>query len=933
MTIILFLVDTSASMNQMTSAGISLLDVSKNAIDTILKHRARDQNTRGIDRYMLLTFEDSPHNVKAGWKESQTVFMDELRTLSASGFTKLGSALSNAFHLLNINRLQSGIDNFGHGRYPHWLEPAVVIVFTDGNAITSSNGITDELDVPRSSAMGSELISEPFRWDQRIFAIVLRMSADLAPNQQETPGIIEPDGSPIDAMCDATGGRSYRITSMRMLNQCLESLVLKLQTGVVLCFEKFGNDVVPSEQSLDCSLDGEDSDVQVELSNEEELKSPDSSCSSTASWHKTRKMIYVPRISPRGYAVSHWPIPENFWPDPMMTSLPTRTAVPVVKFSCRFQEPDLLTDFPFDKYELEPSPLTKYILDLKKPKHCWHTFLPGSSRYSDLGCPFGFLKASWSLCTVSLFVLPYDFPTLFSLIEELRKKLSGKPTAQWCLRFEEYVNSIPPYYMQPLKNAMQRIGFVRLVPEVPENFLNVSVLVYLSNVKGRAKEEFQQLCASVGQNGKETLESNIFNIEAPSLPAEKENDDQASVSALELTDDQDDLTLCLDSDDSQPTARENEFTYPDTSVRVIPRNQLMHLIQQLRLSLGHPSVYDSIMLPAAADSPTVVEDQNAVPVASMGNYQEHLKRVAPPLRDIEPAPARQQAFGNPFKVDKRMLVDETDIGSNFQVNGTANDKIALRKDLSPSPPASPSSSDSIRKRGPLPEDYNFLLRRQEASFGLPVLQQLPLEGYCPNCQCYMCSCVSSPCDMISSKEIDLTYEPTDDYFDEKDVGELKVNEEFDEEREAEEEEEVKEEMHYNMADEYPHEPYGEMVFGLEESEPENDLTSEPSSMSNLEYDISEPSLDDLTFEDEEELTEGEYPSFRSSDISNSMYLIRKHLSMLIRRPGRDYSLIFDLIRGEEDVTLRRDIVCWAVQEAERFKRRNLSNALKTCISL
>ncbi|KHJ45826.1 hypothetical protein D918_04038 [Trichuris suis] len=890
----------------MTSAGISLLDVSKNAIDTILKHRARDQNTRGIDRYMLLTFEDSPHNVKAGWKESQTVFMDELRTLSASGFTKLGSALSNAFHLLNINRLQSGIDNFGHGRYPHWLEPAVVIVFTDGNAITSSNGITDELDVPRSSAMGSELISEPFRWDQRIFAIVLRMSADLAPNQQETPGIIEPDDGPIDAMCDTTGGRSYRITSMRMLNQCLESLVLKLQTGVVLSFEKFGNDAVPSEQSLDCSLDGEDSDVQVELCNEEELKSPDSSISSTASWHKTRKMIYVPRVNPRGYAVSHWPIPENFWPDAMMTSLPTRTAVPIVKFSCRFQEPDLLTDFPFDKYELEPSPLTKYILDLKKPKHCWHTFLPGSSRYSDLGCPFGFLKASWSLCTVSLFVLPYDFPTLFSLIEELRKKLNGKPTAQWCLRFEEYVNSIPPYYMQPLKNAMQRIGFVRLVPEIPENFLNVSVLVYLSNVKGKAKEEFQQLCASVGQSGKESSESNILNIEAPSLPPQKENDDQ-TLSTLELTDDQDDVTLCLDSDDSQPTARENEITYPDTSVRVIPKNQLMHLIHQLRLSLGHPSECDYVTLPAAVDSPVVVEDQNAVPVASMGNYQEHLKRIAPPLRDIEPAPVRQQAFGNPFKVDKRMLVDETDIGSSFQVNGTANDKIAIRKDLSPSPPASPSSSDSVRKRGPLPEDYNFLLRRQEPSFGLPVLQQLPLEGYCLNCQCYMCSCVSSSCDMISSKEIDLTYEPADDYFDEKDMGELK---------------------------EYPHETYMGMNFGLEESEPEIDfLTSEPCSISNLEYDISESSLDDLSFEDEEELAETEYPSFRSSDISNSMYLIRKHLSMLIRRPGKDYSLIFDLIRGEEDVALRRDIICWAVQEAERFKRRNLLNALKTCISL
>uniref|UniRef100_A0A5S6QFS1 VWFA domain-containing protein n=1 Tax=Trichuris muris TaxID=70415 RepID=A0A5S6QFS1_TRIMR len=772
MTIILFLVDTSASMNQMTSGGITLLDVSKNAIDTILKHRARDQTTRGIDRYMLLTFDDIPYNVKAGWKESQSVFMDELRTLTAGGFTKLGPGIGNALHMLNINRLQSGIDNFGHGRYPHWLEPAVVIVFTDGSAITNSNGITCELEVPKSPAVGNELVNEPFRWDQRIFAIVLRMSADSPVNQQQTPGIIEPDGGPIDAMCDVTGGRSYRITSMKMLNQCLESLLLKLQN-----------------QSLDSTTSSSlDSDLQMDLSIEEESRSPSSSSSSNASWHRTRKMIYVPRVNPRGYAISHWPIPENFWPDCSMTSLPVRTALPVVKFNCRFQDPDLLTDFPFDKYELEPSPLTKYILDLKKPKQCWHTFVPGSSRYSELGSPFGFLKASWSLCTVSLFVLPYDFPTLFALIDELRKKLNGKPTAQWCLRFDEYVNSIPPYYVQPLKNAMQRIGFARLVPEFPENFLHVNVLVYLNNVKGRAKEEYQQLCASVGQNEAESAEESVLDIDAPSLKdaIQLGDEEDATLAVLKICDDHGnddddddddndddddedvDAPLCTDSEDEdQSPTNENDITYPDTRVRVNPRNQLMHLIHQLRFTFGNRSPYIYVKLPASTDTAMVIEDQFAVPVASMGNYQEHLKRIAPPLRDIEPAPARQQAFGNPFKVDKRMLVDETEFGNSFQVNGTANDKIALRKDLSPSPPSSPSGPDGVRKRGPLPEDYNFLLRRREPSFGLPTMQQSRLEGYCPSCQSFMYSGVCNNCDLIEHKDMDIDYEPDGDYLDDR----------------------------------------------------------------------------------------------------------------------------------------------------------------------
>ena len=48
--------------------------------------------------------------------------------------------------------------------------------------------------------------------------------------------------SPINSMCEVTGGRSYLISTQRMLYQCLESLVGKIQAGVVINFEKFGND-------------------------------------------------------------------------------------------------------------------------------------------------------------------------------------------------------------------------------------------------------------------------------------------------------------------------------------------------------------------------------------------------------------------------------------------------------------------------------------------------------------------------------------------------------------------------------------------------------------------------------------------------------------------------------------------------------------------
>lgn len=46
---------------------------------------------------------------------------------------------------------------------------------------------------------------------------------------------------------------------------------------------------------------------------------------------------------------------------------------------------------------------------------------------------------------------------------------------------------------------------------------------------------------------------------------------------------------------------------------------------------------------------------HSVPVAQMGNYQEYLKALASPLREIDPdQPKRLHTFGNPFKQNKKV---------------------------------------------------------------------------------------------------------------------------------------------------------------------------------------------------------------------------------------------------------------------------------------
>lgn len=45
--------------------------------------------------------------------------------------------LMQAFDILNINRMTSGIDTYGQGRCPFFLETSVIVLITDGGKLTT----------------------------------------------------------------------------------------------------------------------------------------------------------------------------------------------------------------------------------------------------------------------------------------------------------------------------------------------------------------------------------------------------------------------------------------------------------------------------------------------------------------------------------------------------------------------------------------------------------------------------------------------------------------------------------------------------------------------------------------------------------------------------------------------------------------------------
>ncbi|XP_075707892.1 integrator complex subunit 6 isoform X3 [Rhinoderma darwinii] len=582
MPILLFLLDTSASMNQRTYLGTTYLDIAKGAVETFMKLRSRDPASRG-DRYMLVTLEEPPYGIK--------------------------------------------------GRNPFFLEPAIIIAITDGSKLTSTSGVQEELHLPLNSPLpGSELTKEPFRWDQRLFALVLRLPGATSVEQDQVTAV-QVDESPITPMCDVTGGRSYCVFSQRMLNQCLESLVQKIQSGVVINFEKSGPDPPLSEDG------STDAIKPVGLQ----------------AWHNCRKLIYVRPNPKTGVPLGHWPIPESFWPDQNSPTLPPRTSHPIVKFSCTNSEPMVIEKLPFDKYELEPSPLTQYILERKSPHTCWPVFVVNSAKYSELGHPFGYLKASTALNCVNLFVMPYNYPVLLPLLDDLFKIHKIKPSMKWRQLFENYVKTMPPYYIGPLKKALRMMGAQNLIPENLEYGLSYSVVSYLKKLSQQAKMESDRVIGSIGK--KYPQETGIKVISGTSIPSLAVRKDFKQL-LQEITGEMPQRMLEVNVKEFAgfQIALLNKDLKPQTfrNAYDISRSNLLDHLTRMRTNL----LKSSRRFFSGQD-----EDQlHSIPIVQMGNYQEYLRNIPSPLRELDAdQPRRMHTFGNPFKLDKKgMMIDEAD---------------------------------------------------------------------------------------------------------------------------------------------------------------------------------------------------------------------------------------------------------------------------------
>ena len=642
--VIVFLVDSSASMNQVTYLGTSLLDIAKNAVESFIKIRNRDSSGRH-DRYILVNFDERPYCIKSGWKESHATFSAELKNLKGNTVSTLGNSLRECFDFLNIPRLQSATDNYGMGRNPFYIEPACVILLTDGGCCTNLSGIESLLNLQNSGYEGAELTKELFRWDQRLFSIILRIPG-VTPVQSLAPTQIPPLDAQheINSLCEATGGKSYVAVSPKSLTHSLESLSTKIQMGVVVNFECLREPIRGSSRAESRSSDTSLSD-----------------CSYLSNITCGRKLLYA-KANKAGQFTGHWPIPEDFWPDANSNQLPPRNAHPTITFDTKDSLPLLIENFPFDKYELEPSPLTQHILSRKNAHNAsWQCYVMNSGFKEGAPRTFGYLRASSGGKHVNLFVMPYDYPMIIPLLDELSKQ-NFRPSSQWTQEFNKYLNSIPSYYIQPLKNSLRLFGTSSiLIPNSFDGNPSYNISTYLKKIKRQSETESKRVYSSITQR------------EVDVTVSVKPIAHRGSVFGLRVT--------CVD-----------------------------RLKKYRRL----------LTSPYSSGRQAILARDYSVPISQMGNYQEYLNRV-PPLREIDAGMSRTQLFANPYKlVDisaaKNAIVDEADedIEDRFGFKVPTDKRIKSRHKVRPPSPNTPPRSMTPPPFSQLEKQLIWIEKRQSS---------------------------------------------------------------------------------------------------------------------------------------------------------------------------------------------------------------------------
>ena len=158
----------------------------------------------------------------------------------------------------------------------------------------------------------------------------------------------------------------------------------------------------------------------------------------------------------------------------------------------------------------------------------------------------------------------------------------------------------------------------------------------------------------------------------------------------------------------------------------IPRGRLLDQLVRMRANLVGRG------RGASCHTQTVDSDtRHTLPIAQMGNYQDYPKKQPMPLRELESQPVRQHMFGNPFKINKNLLMGADEVSGigaidEVQLVGVAGPQTSGGRGvkrsaevLQPGPPK--------RRKGALPKDFQFVSPSSSPARTSPPPSPAPLS--------------------------------------------------------------------------------------------------------------------------------------------------------------------------------------------------------------
>ncbi|KAI9359233.1 hypothetical protein DFJ73DRAFT_793806, partial [Zopfochytrium polystomum] len=660
--IYVFIVDTSASMNQIFSNSISFLDCAKNGVEHFFKWEMR-RSDKVHNKYMLVTYEELPKCYKSGLMDSSSALLDMLKPLTAHDQSSGGQSLHAVFEYLNLYRFQAGLETVGQGRYPAAQEAVVIVWLTDGRAFSSvdRNGlhsVTDKLLINGLKSPGSPLYLEPFRWDQKLLSFVLSSRS-------------EPVNPELIKMTHAMNGDLYCIDSVWMLQRCIENCMGAQK---------------PPHPNIPPSVPSAVSSKVFVLA--EELP--------TAAG--TPSVFYKTGIMPFGADARTFPIPEGYWVDGQLIQPPPRSSIPQIAFSTQDATVTIPHGFPFDRFHIDQEKWLERLSERSEKKSglCWMLYVRNSSKEEGLGQPFGFFKVSTAMRGgVSMYVLPYNFPRLFKMYDSLMKHAAHKTALPPNLKksLDSYISTLPIYYLQPLRNVFVKLKMDHFLPPgIGHPNFTYPLLNFAKGIREQAKIEFDRCITEASKKAKEE--------------AEKQRADALARTDISMLLNQSAALLC-----------QNSFDVPRTKMMAelsLLRQSFLHVSNASNRSNRLTSKYDdekshSVPIAEMGKYQNTAASARFTPLRDPLQTDDEIKArsnrdpFGNPYADTsKPATAGGNAGGDKDEVanEASMLAKGSVAGgpaarrapASFSPSGVPRRKLRRRAALSPSPSPSPVSS-------------------------------------------------------------------------------------------------------------------------------------------------------------------------------------------------------------------------------------------------